>query len=87
MTECPMFAPEPPFSCLYHRSRRLAWVRTIRDLRLSVAQGRPISLPNLLRLLQRRFAELDPNFPADRPRDAMRRFYHAHQPFTYMKRR
>jgi len=36
--------------------RRAAWalLRTVRDLRLSVAAGRPMTLPNCLRLCRRR---------------------------------
>jgi hypothetical protein len=36
------------------RRRRYLLLRTWRDLRLSAARGRPITLPNLLRLHRRR---------------------------------
>lgn len=42
-----------------HRAIRWAYLRTWRDLRLSVARGRPISLANLVRLHKRRLWNLD----------------------------
>jgi hypothetical protein len=45
------------------RRSRWALLRTWRDLRLSLARGRPITLPNLLRLHRRRLwhAGIDPD--------------------------
>lgn len=43
-----------PIHLTRERAERWALCRTVRDLRLSVARGRPISLPNLLRLYSRR---------------------------------
>jgi hypothetical protein len=39
-----------------YRAVRLALLQTLRDLRRSVAAGRPMTLPNCLRLCQRRLA-------------------------------
>lgn len=43
-----------PTDLCRERAARWALFRTVRDLRLSVARGRPVSLPNLLRLYCRR---------------------------------
>ena len=49
---------EVPAGLTSERARRWALHRTLRDLRLSAARGRRISLPNLLRLYRRRTASL-----------------------------
>jgi hypothetical protein len=61
--------------------RALAWAyaRTLRDLRLSIARGRPISLPNLTRLYARRAGEL-----YDARLGGLRELYVRHQPFYAM---
>lgn len=43
------------------RVYRLALMRSLRDLRLSVERGRTMTLPNLLRLFQRRTLPEDPH--------------------------
>ena len=60
------------------RARQWALFRTLRDLRLSVARGRPITLPNLLRLYSRRTGALA---VASVDRYVLRDTYLLHQPF------
>jgi hypothetical protein len=61
--------------------RRAVWalLRTVRDLRLSVTAGRPMALPNSLRLCRRRLK------PASRRDTAVLELlaatYRRHQPF------
>ncbi len=64
------------------RARRLAMLQTVRDLRRSVARGRPMTLPNLLRLLQRRLNQLAPGQPMDPWIEHLRQLYRTHQPFS-----
>ncbi len=61
------------------RARRWVLLRLIRDLRLSVAHGRTISLPNLLRLYRRR---TDALAVADVDLSILRDIYLLHQPFN-----
>lgn len=60
--------------------QRLAMRRTLHDLRQSIAAGRPISLPNLLRLLRRRMAEASPP-QIQQQSDRLRHLYMKKQPF------
>jgi hypothetical protein len=57
---------------------RLALLGTVRDLRMSVAAGRPMSLPNCLRLCKRRLAggRADPA-----ALELLASIYRKHQPF------
>ena len=64
------------------RASRLVLARTIRDLRRSVAQRRPMSLPNLLRLYQRRMAMLSLSDKIGADRLILERVYRQHQPFS-----
>jgi hypothetical protein len=61
------------------RSHRLALLRCVRDLRLSIDRGRTMTLPNLLRLYQRRTRSGDPRTPAGLQR--LRSLYLRQQPF------
>lgn len=63
------------------RLSRVAMRRTLRDLRRSVAARRPITLPNLLRLLRRRMTAATPS-QINRQAAHLRRLYLKHQPFT-----
>lgn len=69
------------------RAWRLAYAKTIHDLRRSVAKNRPISLPNLLRLYRRRAAAFsllaDPQAIGrlQQALDQMARYYRERQPF------
>ena len=58
---------------------RLALLRTVRDLRLSVAAERPMTLPNCLRLCRRRL----PAGGASEPEvvESLLQVYRQHQPF------
>ena len=63
------------------RIRRLAFLCAIRSLRESVRRHRTISLPNLLRLFQRRCAAV--GLVTDtRGRQKLERWYRAEQPFN-----
>jgi hypothetical protein len=70
------------------RLRRWALLRTVHDLRISVARRRPITLPNLLRLYRRRITALTLPAPASLAAptpsglDRLRRLYRRHQPFA-----
>lgn len=66
------------------RAWRWCIARTLRDLRLSVRRGRPITRPNLERLFARRWASVagersvadeSDHFMADRGRRLLRRRY------------
>ena len=59
---------------------RLALLGTVRDLRLSVAAGRPMSLPNCLRLCKRRLAGGGRHDSAVLEMLAL--IYRKHQPFS-----
>ena len=67
------------------RARRWCVLASLRTLRLSVQRGRTMSLPNLLRLYRRQWAEVaaELGVPADADRAAMwlTRLYRAEQPF------
>lgn len=65
---------------------RLAYLRTLRDLRRSAAAGRPISLPNLLRLHCRRRAAWGLETGV-REAACLREFYWRHQPFRVQHNR
>ena len=60
---------------------RWAMLTTMRTLQLSVRKGRPISLPNLLRLFRRRYAERGGNILHARAYRRLEGWYHQHQPF------
>jgi hypothetical protein len=78
----------PPRVRSIQRAWRLAYLKTIRDLRRSVALHRPISLPNLLRLYRRRLASAGlhhlPSAAQRQQRECsrLRELYHRQQPFT-----
>lgn len=63
------------------RRVRLALLRTVRDLRISIARRRPVTLPNLLRLLRRRLHDVDPSQSPDAAVILLNRLYRHHQPF------
>lgn len=48
---------EPPADAM-ERRRRLALLLAVRELRCSVCWGRPLSLPNVIRLFRRRWAAI-----------------------------
>ena len=58
---------------------RLALLRTLRDLRRSVAARRPMTLPNCLRLCRRRLADAGNQDAA--VLDVLASVYRKHQPF------
>lgn len=58
------------------RAGSLALLRTVHDLRRSVAAGRPMSLPNCLRLCRRRLAAGD-----SAVLERLEAIYRKHQPF------
>ena len=62
--------------------RHDAWelLRTVRDLRLSVAAGRPMTLPNCLRLCRRRLAAMG-GMEAAVMIEHLEIMYRQHQPF------
>ncbi|MGA2501685.1 MAG: hypothetical protein ABSH20_28430 [Tepidisphaeraceae bacterium] len=64
------------------RARRWALLWTLRTLRRSVVNGRPISLPNLLRFYRRRGSEVMPMLIGGPPdSEWLREFYLTEQPF------
>ena len=63
------------------RRRRLALLLTWRMFRHSIARGRPMTLPNLLRLYQRCHAEHCPGEDIANESALLRQYYLAHQPF------
>ena len=64
------------------RARRWALLCSIRILRQSVLNGRPISLPNLLRFYRRRGSEMMPMLIVGPPdSEWLREFYLTEQPF------
>ncbi|MFI5381282.1 MAG: hypothetical protein ACHRHE_18445 [Tepidisphaerales bacterium] len=64
------------------RARRWALLCTLRVMRRSVVNGRPISLPNLLRFYQRRGSEMMPTLIGGPPDGLwLAEFYRAEQPF------
>lgn len=66
---------------------RWAMLATMRTLRLSLRKGRPISLPNLLRLFQRRCAERALAGNQARAHHRLESWYRQHQPFQQLARR
>jgi hypothetical protein len=60
---------------------RWAMLTTMRTLRLSVRNGRPISLPNLLRLFQRRCGECAGSILQKRAYHRLKSSYRQRQPF------
>ncbi len=60
------------------RARRWVALRTLHDLRRSVAMGRPMSLPNFLRLYRRRSACCNVSTP---DMQYLARLYRQWQPF------
>jgi len=71
----------PPRTDPVQRRAHLALLWTVRDLRWSIVRGRPITLPNLLRLLSRRLHQLDVPGPAEPQYERLRQFYITQQPF------
>jgi hypothetical protein len=71
------------------RVLRYAAHRTLRDLRLSIAAGRPLSLPNVLRLFQRRLSsllapvDLELAGPTRQTLRSLQQLYLEHQPFRH----
>ena len=64
------------------RARRWALLCTLRVLRRSVLNGRPISLPNFLRFYRRRGSEMMPMLIGGPPDERwLADFYRAEQPF------
>lgn len=61
------------------RAQRWAMARTLRDLRISVRRRRPISLPNVLRLLQRRLAVVGDEGDRHYAVRSLERFYREQQ--------
>lgn len=61
-----------------YRAVRLALLRTLRDLRRSVIAGRPMTLPNCLRLCRRRLAGKENDSNVLR---LLASIYRRHQPF------
>jgi hypothetical protein len=61
------------------RAIRLAFLRTLRDLRLSIAARRPMSLPNCIRLCRRRLGAGRAKDPA--VLKSLTSIYRKHQPF------
>ena len=65
------------------RARRWALLCTLRILRRSVLNGRPMSLPNLLRFYRRRAGDMDALRQAEPPDEQwLIYFYMREQPFT-----
>lgn len=64
------------------RQQRLALLLTWRTFRQSVARGKPMTLPNLLRLYQRCRNEHCPGMMNGDQSKFLRRQYHTQQPFT-----
>lgn len=71
------------------RRRRLALLLAVRDLRRSVCWGRPLSLPNVIRLFRRRWAAIRCRDQTDEQADSevdravmgLHAMYFCHQPF------
>jgi hypothetical protein len=89
----PMNPSHTPTGLSPQRARRWCVVRTLRDLRSSVRRGKPITLPNLLRLFDRRWhrismmtharlAPRDPMKEGDAGRRYLRDYYRRNQPFA-----
>ena len=64
------------------RAIRLAFLRTLHDLRLSVAAGRPMTLPNCLRLCRRRLETIGDTGAAAIIVGRLAALYRQHQPFA-----
>lgn len=64
-----------------HRARQVIFARTLRDLRRSAGENRIISLPNLLRLYQRRLNKIAQDQPSAwaQMRTRLRNAYYRYQ--------